>query len=170
MIVMMAGLPGSGKSALARAVSERVGGVVLDKDLVRARVFAPNEIEYSTRQDDLVVQVMLEEAEFVHRAQPDRTILLDGRPFSKTYQVDAVVEFAERIGTPWRIVECVCPEEVALARLKADREHVALNRDADLYRRVQAGFQEIQREKLVVRTELAAESSLEKIEEYLRGG
>jgi predicted kinase len=167
MIVMMAGLPGSGKSTLARLVAERAGGLVLDKDLVRARAFPPEAIEYSTEQDDSVVQMMLNQAESVLRVQPEKIIFLDGRPFSKTYQVDAVVEFAERVKTPWRIVECVCPEEVALDRLRADREHVAADRDADLYWRVRGGFQPILREKLVVQTELAVESSLEKIGEYL---
>lgn len=169
MIVMMAGLPGSGKSTLARAVARRVGGVVLDKDLIRASVFPPKAIEYSQKQDDFVVQLMLEEAERVLGVQPGRIIFLDGRPFSKKYQVDAVVEFAKRIGTPWRMIECVCPEEVALERLKADRKHVAANRNADLYRKVKAGFQTIRRRKLVVPTTLKLADCRKKIEEYLLG-
>jgi adenylylsulfate kinase len=168
MIVMMAGLPGSGKSTLARAVAERVGGLVLDKDLVRARVFPAKAIEYSTKQDDIVVQLMLEEAESVLRVQPDRIIFLDGRPFSKKYQIDGVVEFAERIGTPWRIVECVCPEKVALERLRADDKHVAANRDAGLYRRIKGGFQAIRRRKLMVETTLQLAACLKKVEMYLK--
>jgi predicted kinase len=124
MIVMMAGLPASGKSTVAQAVAERVGGLVLDKDLVRARVFSPEAIEYSTEQDDSVVQMMLHQAESVLRVQTEKIIFLDGRPFSKTYQVDAVVEFAERLGTPWRIVECVVgrhdPDHIDETKKKID--------------------------------------------------
>jgi predicted kinase len=167
VIVMMAGLPGSGKSTLARALAQRLGGMVLDKDLVRANVFPPNLIEYSSRQDDFVVQLMLDEAEHVLRVQPARIIFLDGRPFSKKYQVDAVVEFAKRIGTPWRIVECVCPEELTLRRLKTDRNHIAGNRDAELYHKVKADFQKIRRRKLVVRTTLRLETCVKKVEGYL---
>jgi len=167
MIVMMAGLPGSGKSTLARAVAEQVGGLVLDKDLVRARVFPVEEIEYSTQQDDSVVQMMLEEAESVLQVQPEKVIFLDGRPFSKEYQVDAVVEFAQRVGTSWRIVECVCPQEVALERLKADSTHVAGNRDEELYRKVKAAFQTIRRRKLVVQTTLKLEDCVNEVEKYL---
>jgi predicted kinase len=167
MIVMMAGLPGSGKSTLAGVVAEHLGGIVLDKDLIRASTFPAKAIQYSTKQDDFVVRLMLDEAEYVLRVQPSRIIFLDGRPFSKKYQVDAVVEFAKRIGTPWRIVECVCSEEVALRRLKADRGHVAANRDTKLYRKVKAGFQAIRRRKLVVQTALKLGICVEKVEEYL---
>ncbi len=167
MIVMMAGLPGSGKSTLARAVAEHLGGMVLDKDLVRASVFPPKSIEYSTKQDNYVVQLMLDEAEYVLRVQPARIIFLDGRPFSKKYQVDEVVEFAKRIPTPWRIVECVCPEDVALRRLKEDLEHAAENRGPALYQKVKASFQRIRRRKLVVQTTLRLGPCSTKVEEYL---
>ena len=168
MIVMMAGLPGSGKSTLARALAERLGGMVLDKDLVRAGVFPPKSIEYSTKQDDYVVQLMLDEAEYVLRVQPARIIFLDGRPFSKKYQVDAVVEFAKSIGTPWRVVECVCPEDVALRRLKENLDHIAENRGPALYQIVKASFQRIRRRKLVVQTTSKLGACATKVEEYLR--
>lgn len=164
----MAGLPGTGKSTLAREVAVRVAGMVLDKDLIRASVFSAKAIEYSTKQDDFVVQLMLDEAEYVLGVQPDRIIFLDGRPFSKKYQVDAMQRFAERIGAPWRIVECVCPEAVGLKRLKADRKHLAANRDAELYRKVKAGFQAIRKRKLVVRTTLTLENCVVMVEGYLK--
>ena len=40
MIVIMAGLPGTGKSTLARALAQRLAGAVLDKDEIRAALFA----------------------------------------------------------------------------------------------------------------------------------
>ena len=54
MIVLMAGLPGTGKSTLARELAARTSGRVLSKDEIRHAIFLPDEIEYSTRQDDLL--------------------------------------------------------------------------------------------------------------------
>ncbi|HET7891710.1 MAG TPA: AAA family ATPase, partial [Candidatus Sulfotelmatobacter sp.] len=82
MIVLMAGLPGTGKSTLARALAAQTSGRVLSKDEVRHAIFLPEEIEFSSAQDDFCLQVMLETAEFLLSRSPARMIFLDGRPFS----------------------------------------------------------------------------------------
>jgi predicted kinase len=167
----MAGLPGTGKSTLARAVAARVGGVVLDKDVIRASIFPRRLVEYSSEQDDFVVALMLSVTEYLLRRNPAAIVILDGRPFGKKYQVDSVVASAKRMGTSCRIVECICSEKVAVRRLEADaarRGHVAENRDAGLYRAIKAGFQEIRRRKLVVRTGLKLEACAERVEKYLK--
>lgn len=64
LIIVMAGLPGTGKSTLARLLSQRLSAVVLDKDSVRAALFSSSDIEYSDAQDDFVVGVMLQVAEY----------------------------------------------------------------------------------------------------------
>jgi predicted kinase len=170
LIVMMAGLPGTGKSTLARALAARISGVVLDKDLIRASVFPKHLIEYSTAQDDFVVELMLSTSAYLLWGDPAAIVILDGRTFSRKYQVDMVVAFAKQVGTPLRIVECVCSEKVALRRLQEDSakgRHVAGNRNAELYREVKARFQEIRRRKLVVRTALRLDTCVKKVVEYL---
>ena len=62
MIVAMAGLPASGKSTVARLLATRLPAVLLDKDAVRGALFPSAEIDYSTAQDDLCVDVMLQVA------------------------------------------------------------------------------------------------------------
>jgi hypothetical protein len=83
MIVLMAGLPGTGKTTLARQLAARTSGRVLSKDEVRHALFAPGEVEYSSRQDDLCLQVMLETAGYLLEREPNRVLFLDGRPFSR---------------------------------------------------------------------------------------
>jgi adenylylsulfate kinase len=168
---MMAGLPGSGKSTLARALAKRSGGIVLDKDLIRARLFPAERIEYSTTQDDFVVEVILNTAEYLLQQDPTTVVILDGRPFSRKYQVNRVVARAKQMSTAWRIVECVCPEKIALRRLKVDLaglRHVAGNRGAALYREVKVRWEEIRRPKLVVKTSLRLDGCVRQVEEYLR--
>ena len=52
MFVIVAGLPWARKSTPARALAQRLGGAVLDKDEIRAALFHPPLIEYSVAQDD----------------------------------------------------------------------------------------------------------------------
>src|SRR5437660_10233414 len=81
MIVLMAGLPGTGKSTLARALAGRTSGRVLSKDEIRHAIFLPEEIEYSSRQDDYCLRLMLETAGYLLSQTPERLIFLDGVHF-----------------------------------------------------------------------------------------
>src|SRR5579872_1227313 len=74
MIVLMAGLPATGKSTLARELARRTSGRVLSKDEVRHALFLPAEIEYSTRQDDFCLQVMLETTGYLVARNPGHKI------------------------------------------------------------------------------------------------
>jgi predicted kinase len=139
MLVIMAGLPGCGKSTIARQLARLLPALILDKDAVRAGLFPPQEVEYSTRQDDFVVGVMLQVARFYFHKDPERTLILDGRPYIRRYQVDMVTGFAARIGQPVRLIACTCTEDVARQRLERAAKsgsHVAANRDFTLYQRL----------------------------------
>ena len=149
----MAGLPGTGKSALSRALAAQIGGRVLDKDEVRAALFSPADIEYSTLQDDFCMGIMLKVAGYLFRKDPSRHIFLDGRTFSRGYQLDRATGFAEALSQPWRILECVCSEQTARARLARDPAHPAANRDFDLYLQVKARFEKITLPKTIVDTD-----------------
>jgi len=160
MIVLMAGLPGSGKTTLARELAARTSGRVLSKDEIRHAIFSPEEIEYSSRQDDFCLQVMLETAAYLVARNPSRLIFLDGRPFSRRYQIENVVNVAASLHQPWRIIECVCSEETAKRRLEmqaASSAHPAGNRDFDLYLEVKSRFEAITWPSLVIDTSRALE-------------
>ena len=161
MIVLMAGLPGTGKSTLARALADRLHGAVLSKDEIRHALFAPADVEYSTSQDDFVLQLMLEGAAWLLQKDPHRVIFLDGRTFSLRYQIDKVVRAAEKLGQPWRVLECVCSDEVARKRIETQEssgDHPALNRNFDLYLAVKARFDPITLPKTVINTDQPLDS------------
>src|SRR4051812_15539350 len=116
----MAGLPGTGKSTLAARLADALGGGVLSKDVVRAALFPAPVLDYSAAQDDIAMSAVYSAAEHLLNAQPARPVFLDGRTFSKPGQFDAPLALAARLGPPLRVVQCVCSDEVARARLGAD--------------------------------------------------
>ncbi|MCX6046966.1 MAG: AAA family ATPase [Chloroflexi bacterium] len=156
MLIAMAGLPGTGKSVIARGLAQALPAVILDKDPIRAALFPASLIEYSTHQDDFCMHVMLQVAEYILRKEPLGTVILDGRTFSRRYQLDAVVELAKKMDQQLAIIECICSEATARERLEQDvahRLHVADNRNFALYLAIQARFEPIEWPKLVLNTD-----------------
>jgi adenylylsulfate kinase len=93
-----------------------------------------------------------------------RYIFLDGRPFSRRYQIENVLSAADAMRQPWRILECVCSEEMARRRLEADvatGAHAAGNRDCQLYLEVKERFEAITFEKTVINTDQSLATCVE---------
>ena len=167
MLILMAGLPGTGKSTLSRALAAEVGGTVIDKDHVRAALFDPPDIEYSTEQDEFCMRVMLKVAGYLFRKNPARKVFLDGRTFSREYQLRRATGYANALGQPWRILECVCSDESARKRLESDAAHPATNRDFHLYEAVKQRFEEIVLPKAVIDTDQPLEDCVKQVKKSL---
>src|SRR5580692_236615 len=170
MVVIMAGLPGTGKSTVARSLAQRLPGTVLDKDMIRAALFTPAYVEYSRVQDDFCQQIMLQTAAYLLGRNLSPYVVLDGRTFSRRYQREQVLEFCSQLQAGWAILECACSEQTALARLEkaaAERIHPATNRTPDLYHQVQKAWEPIDHPKLVIDTEASLDSCVDRAAQYL---
>ena len=157
----MAGLPGVGKSTLSRALAAQLNGTVIDKDTVRAALFTRSDIEYSIEQDDFCMAIMLKVAGYLFRKDPARVVFLDGRTFSRNYQLKRATGFADAISQPWRILECTCSEATARKRLSDDSGHLAGNRNFDLYLQVKSRFEEILFSKTVIDSDQPLETCIQ---------
>jgi predicted kinase len=170
MFVIMAGLPGTGKTALSEALAKRLGGVVLSKDKVRAALFPPGAITYSGGQNDFCMSVVLMAAQRIAAEHSVPFVFLDGRTFSRTHHVKQVVQAASLVGARYSVLHLHCPEELALERIKQDREkHPAKNRDPLLYFLVKSYFEPITLPKLDVDTSRDLEECVEQCVAYLTG-
>jgi predicted kinase len=156
-LVALAGLPGTGKSTLARELAARLAAPLFDKDRVRAALFAPEEIEYSREQDDLVLACIHRAVEFHARRARVPAVVLDGRTYSRQRQVSELRTLAERLGTPLALLECTAAPEVVRARLERDARagsHPAGNRSFELHERLRAAAEPIVGPKLVLATDV----------------
>jgi adenylylsulfate kinase len=184
VLIVMAGLPGTGKTTLANALAHRLKQdidqstpdkdrtvpVILNKDSVRAALFPPGTIEYSTEQDDLCIDIILQVTKYLFRKIPQRPIILDGRTFSRRYQVEHVQNTAAEMGARIFWIECVCPPEIAKQRLASDinrGEHPATNRQPGLYDKMKVLAEPLSVEHLSVDTSLPLQDCVAQVKLYL---
>ncbi len=170
MMVMMAGLPGTGKSTLSRILAQRLSGAVLDKDIIRAALFPPAHIEYSRTQDDFCQEIMLQTAAYLLEKHSSLFVFLDGRTFSLRYQRQRVIEFCSQQRIEWVILECVCSEETAMGRLQRaimEGTHPAMNRTPELYHQLRQAWEPIDEPKVIINTDNSLDSCAEQAMRYL---
>ncbi len=168
--VIFAGLPGTGKSTLARALAERLGAAILDKDRVRGALFPDTLTDYSPEQDQLCMRAIMEAAVYLTERRRVKYIFFDGRTFSTRRQIEDVLLAAKQAGAPWRLLHVICADAVAEERLtRQDPDHPAKNRDPGLYRRIKQHFEPILQPNLEVDTTLGVDRELAAVEGYLTG-
>lgn len=141
-VVVLAGLPGAGKSTLARALAERIPDArVIDKDQVRDALFAP--CDYSSAERGVTFSAMLDSARY-HLGR-GRVVFFDGLTFSRRNEVAAAEVVASESGAFAAVIVCDVPVDVAVRRCDdeaATGTHPAGNRDGDLVRRVASEMEE----------------------------
>ncbi len=162
MLILMAGLPGTGKTFMAQRLASHLDATILSKDVARHALLSPDLVEYSTAQDDFVIDLLLKTAEYIWSKLPEKVVILDGRTFSRAPQRRHVIEFAKRSSQEWRIIECVCSEQTAIQRLAVqDPNHPAANRTPVLYDEVKARWESIEEAHIQVTTD--REISMDKV-------
>lgn len=160
-LIAMAGLPGTGKSTLAGALSRALSAPVLDKDAVRAERHGAR-VEYSPAQDDDVMEEVYARAGRLLAAGA-RHVILDGRTFTRAATVVRLREVAASLSARLLIVECRCAPELARARIAADRaagRHRAANRSPELHAQLAAHAEPIPGARLVLCTDGSATEPL----------
>jgi predicted kinase len=161
VLIVLAGLPGSGKTTLAEALGRLSGARVLNKDIARAALL-PGRSQYSDADNDIVVERLLEQAEGLLRSGA-KSVVLDGRTFSKRRQVERLRQFP----LPALIVECRCSEQTALARIAAGVDHPAPDRSANLYRRLRDSADPFHADLIVDTDALAPDEAARLVERHV---
>ena len=112
------------------------------------------------------MSILFQVATYMLRNDPRLHVIVDGRTFSRKYQIEALDQLAEELKTPLKIIECTCSDETVHKRLEDTAamgvkdikgvkrvKHPAGNRDYNLYLTIKARFEPIREPKLVVNTD-----------------
>ncbi len=162
VLVMMSGLPGTGKTYLARRLAEKLPFVILETDCVRKALFS--EPTYSAEESGRVFQVC--HALIDKLLKRGVRIIFDATNLIE-FQRAYVYRIVDRVEAKLVIVRTVAPEEVVQARMhrrKTQRSPTDIS-DADwrIYKRMAEREQPISRPYMVIDTSADLETAVRKI-------
>lgn len=170
-LIAMAGLPGSGKSAVAERLAAALPAVIINKDTVRSAIFPAEEIEYTTSQDDFVLSLIYQAAAYL--LKKGCIVILDGRPFIRREQRVELAKAAQKAGVELRIIFCSAPDDVVRKRLEKDfaaGTHPAADRDYSLYLQKKAQLEPFTEAHLELNTDASLDEVTSRALQWLKTG
>lgn len=116
-LIILTGLPGSGKTTLAHELSDRHGFVVASRDTIRAAMFP--QCRYTLDEKGAAFGALKQAIAIMLRL--GISVVTDGICFSSQRERQEVEHIAVSAGVPSVMVDCQCPIDVAQARVEYDR-------------------------------------------------
>ncbi len=138
MLIIVCGLPGTGKSTLAAALAKRRGAELLSSDVIRKRMFpAPS---YSEEEKSAVYEEMARACE---KALAEGKGVVADATFYKKRLRDRFRSIAEAAGTRAFFILCVIEERKAEERMGARGRSGPSDADFEVHLRMKRQFEPI---------------------------
>jgi predicted kinase len=139
LIVLFCGLPGVGKTSLANELAPLINAIVLSTDKIRKEVIS--KPTYTNEEKRLIYDVMLLVARYLHDAAGINCIL-DATFNTEKSRRTAIEKLVNVSSDQIYIVECICPEDVVITRLKARKGDYS-DADIDIYRKMKQLYEPV---------------------------
>ena len=112
MIIIICGLPGTGKTTLAKCLAPLIHATILSTDKIRKELFS--QPTYSREERELIYNIMLLVAKYLHKA--GKSCILDATFNLEKSRIE-VKEILSLDEKEFKIIECHCPEQIIISRL-----------------------------------------------------
>ncbi|MBN1381706.1 MAG: AAA family ATPase [Deltaproteobacteria bacterium] len=151
-LILMAGLMGTGKSALARKLASRLGADIIRSDVLRKEMLRidpterhPDAFGQGIYADDISQQTYdkaLEAA--LAKLRTGRSVIIDASFKKRSERLNAY-QAAKRLPVPFFVIECRCPDPVIKERLerRAAKKSEASDGRWEIYAAQKNDFDEI---------------------------
>ena len=161
LLIIVMGLPGSGKTYFAKAFSKRIGGVHINSDMIRKN--RHQHPGYSKRDKAAIYQVMFNQ---VSQALKRGKIVVVDATFSLQKYRGPYFDFVQKNQIPVRPIVVEADEYTIAQRVQKKRP----DSDADfaVYKKIKSQFEPLIREHLVLSSDkLSLERMIEQSLEFI---
>jgi len=164
-LIVISGLPGTGKSYLASVLAERLNYLVLASDRLRKALFPkpgyqPEESTRLFRAIHYLIEILLNRG---------ISLILDATNLSE-HNREYLYNIAGRTHTKLVIVQVEAPLETVRERLSTQASRSASDADWSVYEKMKSEVEKIRRHHIVVDTSQDIEPAIEKIVREAEGG
>lgn len=159
MILLVFGLPGTGKTYFAKHYAKETGAIHLNTDVVRERLGFKGEYDEKTKQqvyNELFKQAKIE-------LQKGVDVIVDGTFYQKRRRKQ-VERMAEEVKQEIFFIEIKTDEKTAKKRVKKQRKYSDAGRD--VYDELKSGFEPVERDFLELESQKPRDM-IQKAKEYL---
>ncbi|MBI3413642.1 MAG: AAA family ATPase [Candidatus Aenigmarchaeota archaeon] len=157
MLIMVCGLPGTGKTTISKALSQTIGATLLRTDVIRKEMLSENT--YTEKERDSVYGNMFVVADEKLRNGED--CILDGTFYKKSLR-DEAKGVADKNKSEFHIVECVLHENAVKSRINA-RKGDESEADFKVYKFVKKTFEPITENHITIDTSKDTKECMDKI-------
>lgn len=123
MLIALAGLPGAGKSTLARGLQARLHAEIVSRDSIRLSQF-PDWQDAAAKRAAFEI-VRLDAAILLRAGAP---VIVDGATLARAAERQALRELATGIGVPFYLFWLDLPAALAAIRIAGDRNEAPADR------------------------------------------
>jgi predicted kinase len=145
VLVIVMGLPGSGKSYFAKRLAKEIDAVYLGSDEIRKELGLMGH--YLLDNKLTVYEEMFKRAKEVH--QDGKSVVLDGTFFVQQVR-DLVIFLAKSLAWKLSIIHIIADEELIAKRLSKPREDSEA--DMEVYQRIKSEFEPIGEDHLLIQS------------------
>ncbi|MBK8558073.1 MAG: ATP-binding protein [Lewinellaceae bacterium] len=158
MLLLITGLPGSGKTTLARSYASKFGGVHLNSDLIRAELGLRGH--YTPADKQRVYETLFQRAD--NALQNDQDVVIDSTLFRKSLR-QPYYDLAQKWHTPLFVVVTQAAEKTLQERVSQPRPDSEA--DQQVLERIQAQYEPVTEEHLELHTD---QMKLEELSDAVR--
>jgi predicted kinase len=167
LIVLFCGLPGVGKTRLANELAPLINAVVLSTDKLRKELIS--NPTYTKEEKELIYDVILLVARYLHN-KGGVNCILDATFNTEESRKKASKKLAGVSPEHIYIVECVCPEDVIISRLKARKGDYS-DADIGIYKKIKQEYEPVKdnQRHIVVDTSQDPKVNAQKVKTFIVG-